>query len=564
MEQARDALVRGDNAAAIELLGRILRLPPNSQSQDAQELIGLAHERLREIAAAKQEYALYLRLYPEGPGAERVRQRLTALEAPSTAPARLMAPVRKEASYGSIRGSWSQYYYTGQSQLDSTTTVVGLAPTSLTATDQSALINNLDLVARYSGATWDNRFVLRDTYTANFLADSTDTNRLYSAYYEVTNKVDEYSGRFGRQPGTSGGVLGRFDGITLGYNFLPKWRVNVVAGVPVEFYSIDSSKQFVGTSVDFGMFANHWNGSLYYILQTVDSIADRQAVGAELRFFSQTGSALLLTDYDTLFGRLNLAMFQANWQSSPATTWNMLLDRRLVPSLSSSNALFGLPALQPGDTSTSITHWMQTYGYTEADLHQIALDNTPTFETAMLGVSHNLNTTWQIGGDVRRFNLSALPTSPTVTTTIGTGATMVYTLQTIAKGLFRTRDLSVLSFSYIDGSTYQGDSLSLTNRMLFQDNWTVDFMLSYYLQQASPVTALVGLDTHIIQTDTNRLVPMVRVSYRWRKNISFDTEFSLEKSTDHTIDTNTTTNTVDTTDKNTTRKYLMLGYRWDF
>lgn len=559
-ERSHTALSSGDYAAAIQILRNLLRLPPNTHSQDAQELIGLAYERLGENGTAKQEYKLYLRLYPEGPGADRIRQRLAALETPAI-PAPLKKPERNRTSAASTRGSLSQHYYHGQSSIDSATTVLGPATsTSLSIDDQSALYTDLDLRGRYNSGNWDNRIVIRDTYVANFLEDVESYNRLYSAYYDVANKEDEYSGRFGRQPGTSGGVLGRFDGLFLGYNVLPKWRVNVVAGVPVEFYPVNYDKQFWGTSLDFGLFANHWNGSLYYIQQTVDGIADRQAIGTELRFFDPKGSALLYVDHDILFSELNIATFQATWLSSPSTTWNTLLDHRLAPTLMTSNALFNAPS---GSTIESLLTTM-----TQEQLRQQAITNTPTFDTYMLGVSHNLNTTWQVGGDVKRFNLSAPPSSPTVTTILGTGATMAYTVQTIANGLFRKRDLSVLSLSFLDGETYQGTSLAFTHRMLFQDRWTLDLALSYYLQQGEPLESIVdpgtGPETHSIQTDSNRITPAIRISYRWGKNITFETEFGTEKNITQVVDTNITSSSSSTTDQDTSRRFFMLGYRWDF
>ena len=571
LEQSRAALTRGDNAAAIQLLNRLLRLPPNAHSQDAQELIGLAHERQKEIAVAKQEYRLYLRLYPEGPGADRVLQRLAALDAPPT-PAPLKKE-RRETSAASIYGSLSQYYYYGQSQTDSSTTVLGPATDSIfSGTDQSALYSNLDLHARYTSGSWDNRVVIRDTYTASFLDNTESSSRLYSAYYEAANKVDEYSGRFGRQPGTSGGVVGRFDGASVGYNVLPKWRVNVAAGTPVEFYPVSYIKQFWGTSLDFGLFLDHWNGNVYYIQQTADGIPDRQAIGTELRYFDPKGSALLYIDYDTLFGELNIATFQSTWLSSPTTTWNMQLDHRLAPTLMTSNALFntsslafpGLPIPPPtAAQAASLSYWLQFNS--EEQLRQAAIANSPTFDTYMLGVSHNLNATWQVGGDVRRFNLSAPPSSPTISTVLGTGATTMYTLQTIANGFFRKRDLSVLSLSYLEGATYQGESLAITHRMLFQESWTLDLALSYYLQQGVPLQSIVGTDTHSILTDNTRISPMVRLGYRWGKNLSLEAEFGLEKGTSHVEDTNITAGPPSVvTNQDTSRQYFTLGYRWNF
>jgi len=553
MDNARAAMKRADNREAVRLLGQLLKLPPNKQSREAQELIGVAHERLRDLTLARQEYTLYLRLYPEGPDADRVRQRLASLEAATSAPPGPLKKVDRQAvNERSVYGSLSQYYYNGKSQTDISIPTLGptLGQTSLTATDQSALFTHLDVRARFRGDEWDQRLVVRDTYLANFLQDAEDTNRLYSAYYDVANKVHEYSGRFGRQPGTTGGVLGRFDGVTMGYNVLPKWRLNLVGGIPVEFNPIDSDKRFFGSSLDFGLFANHWNGSFYFIQQTVDNIADRQAIGTEWRYFDPKGSALLYLDYDTLFSALNIAMFQSTWRSSNVTTWNLLLDHRLAPTLTTSNALFGLPALQPGDSSTSITHWMQTYGYTEEELRQIAEDNTPTYDMAMLGVSRNLNATWQLGGDIKYYKLSAPPAAAAFTTILGSGATMMYTVQTIANGLFRPRDLSVASLSYLDSDTYQGSWFSLTNRMLFQDRWTADLALGYYQQENELGGSL------------QRYVPSIRTSYRWRKQLSFEAELGIEKSTTESVDTSTTPSTVTTVDS--TRRFFMLGYRWDF
>jgi tetratricopeptide (TPR) repeat protein len=327
MERGRAALTRGDNPGAIAALNQLLRLPPNRHSQDAQELIGLAHERNNEKILAKQEYALYLKLYPEGDGAERVRQRLAILESPESAPA-LKAVRQKQTDITMAYGSFSQYYYRGDTHTETGTTVSPLLnQSSLTTTDQSALITNLDFTGRMRSGDYDNRVVVRDGYTSNFLANTENVNRLYSAYFEIKDKALDYSGRLGRQPGNSGGVLGRFDGASLGYGLLPKWRVNVVAGEPVELINpISSTRQFWGASLDMGTFAEHWNSSVYYINQTVDGIIDRQAVGSELRYYAPTRSLLTLVDYDVSYSALNIALLQGTWQMAPGTNWNLLVD----------------------------------------------------------------------------------------------------------------------------------------------------------------------------------------------------------------------------------------------
>jgi len=532
LERSRAALTRGENSAAIQLLTQLLQLPPNRHSQEAHELVGLAHERNGEPARAKNEYVLYLRLYPEGEGPERVRQRLANLEVTPTTKA-LMASKKKAANVSTVYGGLSQYYYRGNSRAEITQTTGALPPETLTAVDQSALISNLDITGRFRSGEYDNRVVVRDSYILNFLENTENVNRLYAAYAEVRNKLHDYSGRLGRQPGNSGGVLGRFDGISLGYHVLPKWRINVVAGEPVEFNPINSDKQFWGTSLDAGTFAEHWNGSAYYINQTVDGIIDRQAVGTELRYFDPRRSVLSLLDYDLSYGELNIALLQGTQQIGSATSLNLLIDHRKAPVLQTTNALIG-------ETDTSILSQLLTL--TEDQLRARAEARTPTADLYMIGATHNFSPTWQLGGDVKLYSISGTPASGALPATVGTGNVYVYTLQGIATGLLTKRDVSVLSLSFLSSDTYDGESIAFNNRTLLQDIWTIDLSLRYYQQKDN------------LGTNLTRLTPIVRLGYRWRDKITFELEAGLEKGE--------TTSSVQSEDS--TRNFYSLGYRWDF
>ena len=541
LEQSRAALTRGDKNSAIQLLTKLLQLPPNQHSTVAQELIGLAHERNGEIAKAKREYALCLELYPDWPGAERVRQRLAELEtAPKTQA--LTAPKKKEVNVSTAYGGFSQYYYRGNSRVDSTETPIVGPPQplpTLTSLDQSQLISNLDLTGRFRSGDYDNRVVIRDTYALNFLDNTDNENRLYAAYAEVRNKLYDYSGRLGRQPGNSAGVLGRFDGITLGYSFLPKWRINVVAGEPADFNPISSDRQFWGTSLDLGTFAERWNGNAYYINQTIDGIIDRQAVGAELRYFDPRRSLLSLVDYDVSYGVLNIALLQGTYQTGSKTSLNLLIDHRLAPVMQTSNALIN-------ETNTSISSFLQQ-GMTEEQLRAQAEARTPTSDLIMIGATHNFNATWQLGGDIKRYNISGTPANGTPPATPlpaqpDTGNVYVYTLQGIATALLTKRDVTVLSLSYINSDSYDGESISINNRTLFQEKWNLDLSLVYYQQKDN------------MGTDLTRLTPIVRIGYRWRDRITFEFEAGMEKGE--------VTSSGLTEDS--TLNFYMIGYRWDF
>jgi hypothetical protein len=375
--------------------------------------------------------------------------------------------------------------------------------------------------------------VIRDTHTKNFLTDQDDTNRLSALYYEVKDRKRDYSARLGRQPGSSGGVLGRFDGATAGYNFTPKWRVNVVGGKPVDI-SYDTDLKFYGTSVDMGPFAEHWGGSLYTIQQKADGVTDRNAVGGELRYFDPRFTVYGLYDYDTEFATSNIILLQGNWTGGSGTSAHLLFDRRKTPSLTLTNALLG-------ETDTSIKSQLQTKSYEQ--LKQQALDLTSTTDMVSVGVSQSLSTRWQLGFDVQSAHTSATVGTVNQPAQPDTGDIYTYTGNIIGTGLFTQRDVNVISVSRIDAPEYTGNSYSLTNRLLWGPSWGLDVTLSWYSQNNTAT-----------DTKLERFAPVLRPSYKWKENITLEAEFGEER----------TTTTTPTTEEKNRRRYWSLGYRWDF
>ncbi len=533
MGQGREALIKGDNNLAIRNFNQLLKLPPNRFTQDAQEFIGLARERSGDTAKAKTEYELYLRLYPKGEGADRVRQRLANVGAAPIAAVELKEPKKKETSERYIYGSLSQYYYHGSSQIDTTTTTgTTVDKATLSATDQSALVTNVDVTERFRSQSYDNRLVFRDTYTKNFLTGQDDINRVNAAYAEIKHRPADISARVGRQPGTSGGVLGRFDGALFGYGLAPQWRLNAVAGIPVEI-GVESKKHFFGMSADMGTFAEHWGASVYVIHQVVDDIPDRQAVGGDVRYFDPKRSFYSLIDYDVLFNELNTILFQGTWQSATNTTYNLLLDHRLAPALQTSNALIGQPVPTIKELRTTLT---------EEQIRNQAKALTPTSDLAMIGASHPFNSKWQLGGDVRLSKISGTEAAGTQPAVEGTGNTYIYTLQAIGTNIVTKRDITVFSLSHIDSKTFNGQSFSASNRSILRDRWTLEPSIRYYRQEDN------------LQTRLTRLTPTLKLGYKWKESITLDIEGGLEKS-----ETRGTTQQEDTT-----RKFYSIGYRWDF
>jgi hypothetical protein len=533
LARAREALTAGDNTAALEALDRLLRLPPNTASQEAQELAGVARERHGETVQARREYELYLKLYPEGEGADRVRQRLAAL---STAPAFASAKrdAKPQPTQTLIFGGLSQYYYYGASKIESQPFDINanpLDPTTLSQTDQSAIITSLDYTMRWRSERYDNRLVFRDTYTANF-TEIDDTNRLNAAYYDLKDKRLDYGARLGRQPGNTAGILLPFDGARVNYGFASQWRGNLQAGKLVDYYS-HYDKQFGGASLDMGTFAERWNATAYVIQQQVDGISDREAIGTELRYFDPLRSFFALLDYDTSYSVVNTALFQGTWQLPGGTTYNLLLDRRKSPPMQTTNALIG-------ETVTSIGELLNTLS--EEEIRRYAKARTATASTYQISAAYPVNTIWQIGGDVQLSNISGTETIGTVEGAVGTDDQYIYGLQATGTQIFTKRDSLTVRASYIDAKTFDGQALSVFLRTLFAERWAYDLTLAYYTQ------------TDDMGVDLARLAPTIKFGYTWKPNLLFELELGAER----------TTTSGPAGEEDTTRRFGSIGYRWDF
>jgi len=535
MASGRKALDAGNNEAATESFNQLLILPPNRYSQEAQELIGVARERSGEIAKARAEYELYLKLFPGTEGAERVRKRLAGLEAPA-APGEPRPVERPPLRI--VTGTVSQYYYGGNSKVDSAfNTPTGPGTSSFSTTDQSTLVNTADIVGRYRTSESDSRLVFRDTYQLSFLSSSSSFNRTNAAYYEYRGLQNPLSARLGRQTGLSGGLPSRFDGGILGYGIGTRWRVNIVGGVPVEYPSIDSKRYFYGANVDFEGLAGAWNGNLYFVEQRVDGILDRRAVGSEIRYFDTTRSLYALVDYDVSYDVLNTTLLQGTWQWENGTTVNILYDRRRAPTLTTTNAIFGQP-------TTSIDALLLTL--TEDQVRQQAKDVTATATQALIGITKRLGEKWQLGGDARLTNVGALPATVVngilIPAQPSTGDIYSFTGQLIGTALYSSRDTSILGTTYLTGPTYYGWLYSLNNRSLFGDRWSIEPSFQYYRQKDN-----IGLTLE-------RWTPALRVSYRILESVSLESEFTWENS--KTVGP--------TSSEETKRNFYYIGYRWDF
>ncbi len=540
MQSGKAAMKAGEYESAVQIFNRLLNLPPNEYSQEAQELVGNAREKNGDFIKAKVEYELYLKLYPQSKRVKDVQERLAAINEGRATVAENKVSAKKVINKVNQRttfGSLSQYYYGGRTLTDTNTAGV---KTKTRNTDQSALVTSIDSTTRWRHNQYDDKFVFRDAQTHNFPPGDNfrDINRLNAAYWDHEDKSLGYSVRLGRQPGNSQGVLGRFDGGLAKYIVSDKFRIAGVAGVPDNgsHSPIKTKRQFYGAALEFGAPSDSFSGNVYAIQQNADGMAERRAVGAELRYFKNTSSVFGLLDYDTLYDRVNIAMLQGNWTSSDQVTYNMLLDHRKSPILYAETAIPTVAGVQ----SVSGLQKLLSKKEIISAVNRITADT----DSALFGATKQFTPRWQFGGDIRYNHTSGTKASGLVLATPSSGPTYTYSLQAVGNNTLFSDDTSVINASYVDDAAYYAEILSLTNVATFRSKWHVASSLNFYNEKRDP------------DQRTFKVSPTVRVSYQIRDNMLLESELGFERSyvNDNALDTKT----------KSTREYMFVGYRWDF
>ncbi len=526
---ARRAITAREYSKTVQLCAKVLELEAPDYQAEARELLGVARERNGQRAHAKAEYEEYLRRYPDGEGAERVRQRLTALITASL-PGR--KPLRKKkattfASGWERYGSFSQFYRRDQSFT---------GPSGATVS-QSSLDTTLDATGRRRGERVDLRTQFTGRYLFDFLDSSESELRVSELYADGNDGRTGLSGRLGRQSRSTGGVLGRFDGALLSYRPLRQVLLTAVSGFPVESSTgqgVDTSRSLYGLSLDLGTFAERWDANAFFIEQQVDGILDRRAVGGELRYFDAARSFFSLFDYDVSYNELNTMLLLGTVIFPDSTTVNLTLDYRKSPLLTTSNAL-------SGQTVDSIDELLGTMS--EEQVRQLARDRTADSQSFTIGGSRPLTAKLQLSGDFTISNTSSTPASGGVSATPSTGNEFRYGLQLTGSSLVKAGDITTVGLQIGDTSTSTTAALTLNTRYPVNSAWRINPRLRFDVREGVGSAA-----------DRLSLRPSARVEYRWRKRYRFEVEAGGEWMNEHAASS---------TDQ-TYGYFLNMGYRADF
>jgi len=462
MEDARKAMAAGETSRAIQIYTKVLQQPQHERLAEAQEYLALAREKKGQTAHAKAEYQRYLSLYPGSEGAARVNQRLAALLATSgqrTATASASGTPAARRSDWRLQTYFSQYYRRDVNQQNDRDEIVS----------QSALYSDINVDARRRGERFDFSSRLSAGYRSDFLDEtfsSGNSTRVSYAYADIADAATGLRGRFGRQSRNSGGVLGRFDGLNLGYQINERVLLNTVIGKPAYSSSdgIDSSRTFYGASVNYGPVLDNLDLGLFYVSQDIEGVQDRQAVGGEFRYFGSSQSLWGMVDYDLGYGELASAFLQGSWRFDSRLSIHGHIDRRGSPFLSAGNALIGQPVATFEELAVI---------YSEEELRQLGRDRTALSTTYTVGISYPLSPRLQLNVDASQSIMDATPASGGVAAT-EESTYSYYSGSLVASSVLKEGDVTIISARFSDSNTAEVVSLTFDSRYPIGRTWRIN------------------------------------------------------------------------------------------
>ena len=544
LAQGQRALQEKRYAAAVAQFNQGLMLPPNASSSTLQEQVGWAWELQNQPDKARLEYQLYLKLYPQGPEAQRVTQRLAQMApaavpadanaAPIGLPAPKAAPVRYSAT-----GSVSQYYYGGNTKTETLVSIAsGIDQNTLNLTNQSVLVSSWDATARYQGDDSETKLVMRGSHSDNLTGSSTTTaatqGLVSAAYVDYRQFDNQLSVRVGRQSAIGGALFGLFDGVSMAMPFGPGTKLDAMVGVPANTLVSAPQQGLAGVMIEADNLFPHWGGNVSLVQQTTEGISDRRAVGLDVRYFGDTVSLFTQLDYDINFNVLNASTLQASLPGPFDTTLAMMLDDRKAPSLQLSDALIS-------SGYTALSQLLALKSLTE--VQAMALSTTAEAKQASFSVSRALSPKWQASVDFRYADVSALPAIGNFQATPATGAQYNVSLQVTGSNLYSARDTSGFNISYLTSPTLNGTQIGYNNMTgIWGELGSLEPSIRYYTQVDNVGTTL------------SRVSPGLRLSYKLSPRSSVMGEGIYESSQTDGPGSHETS----------TAFYYYVGYRYDF
>ena len=538
MASARQALIERRYADAVRDYTRVLQVPNHPYRPQAREYLGVAHERNRQIANAIAEYQAFIAEFPNDDNLRQVQGRLTALEtAIAFNDAEPQRGTAGRSGEWELFGGVSQYYWRNQEQLvhDGNHVVSASGLLALGDVTASRRGERFDVLARFNGAYQFNLVEFDDAGDIGWVSD---------AYIDVVDTRWDLQGRFGRQTQRGDGVLGRFDGASLKYQWKPDISFGVSAGFPIDSprFISESHRVFYAASATVENLWDKIDVSAFTHQQTVDGIQDRQAVGGEVEYQNGPLSVVGLVDYDLSYAVLNTALVNGTWYLDNDWTINARFDFGALPYLTTRNALMG-------QSVASVDELLDTY--TEGQVRTLARDRTAQAFNASFGITVPLSERFRVSFDVASRQADETVASGGVAAIPETGSQFFVNATLVGTNLLRENDLNIITLRHDSTRTRDTSTVVLDTRLPFGRGLRIN-----------PRVGVSQISMNEQDSDQFVVRPAIRLLYRWR-DLLLDLEFGGTWSNRELPPAEWDPFTPDGTEE-LTGGYVNLGYRWEF
>lgn len=529
IDAALEAMENRDYNRAIFFLTQLLQFPAHKHSQLAKELVGMARERKGDLDRAALEYHEYLRLYPSGEDAERVKQRLAAVELnqknssvpmnavisePSAEP---KAPPARIDTYGFLS---QRYYYTRTEH-----------PSPQPPENYATLTSSLNVTSSYNDNLYDGRAFVNLNDTRTYHGAGLNKIIVQSMYLDLTDKDNKRNYLLGRQSSNTAGIFGRYDGGSASVEVASKTQLSLTLGAPLDFaypqYRVN--RYFYRALVNVGAPADEWSFDGYYLDQQVDGMTDRRAAGGDLRWSSNDSSLFSSIDYDIYFHKLNVFTLYGDWRRNAPTHYSINYSLKQYPALASSNALKDEYDDQTGDGIRSFSEFWDIEDITEKEIRDKAAKLSSFTRSLTLSVIHTLDTNNSISADASVYSTDAIPDVPNINFDDFIegqpkfGPEYSYSLTWMSNNYFVERDSHSWGARLNTGGDFNTQSLWIRSRFPYGEKWYI-----------SPRAQLERV--HDMLTDAHAMRPSLgaKVDYLWKKAMSLDADINYEYSSSRT------------------------------
>lgn len=501
LQQSKQLFLDHNYARVIQIANKVIEIGDDEQKQKAMELAGISRERQRKFAQAIVIYTEFLDLYPDSELSPKIKNRLIGLKTMRIEPKRRMAKRKRKkvADSWNVFGSFSQYYRDDIIEREE----------GGTEEINSTLVSDINLFARHK--TDQTSLVIRfDAGMVNEFIDDITESRISRAMVNYTNNDAGYQLIGGRQTRTAKGVLGRFDGIVYKGLSHTDFNYSVYTGYPVQssFDSLDTNRQFIGSSVNFKLFKKV-DMDVYFLHQEISDLTDRQALGTEFQYRNDKGFLYGIVDYDLFYSNLNNVTAITNYRFDDKWTLNLTYDYRNSPLLTTLNAL-------QGQSVISIDELLQLFS--EQRIYQLAEDRTSKSQNLFVGMHYQMDDNQQLFLSLSLSTIEATEASGGVAEVPSTEDINLAGDYTI-RGFFTEDDYTTLGLRLSDTASSENVSLQARTRFPGSNGLRYDPRLRVDYRQSK-------------NTDVNQWIikPSFKVTYKPTKKLSLEASLSIEHS----------------------------------